>query len=215
MAHQQSREGCQARTALSTRYTFRKVSHGRDSAACASTSVLLVFDHGRMDGWYFPYLVAVRRAIVCLNWTTATTAGFWNAGNHCSTLLARDQLSEVPLVAFLTAPLTRAPWVALTPGFGVGVLGAGWKGRIARSQTLDLICQGLNLLLEISDPLLVASNKSLDESTCRLGLGGKLDSTIWRGHPTIWPENACLRPNQFGRVLIPGCERLQLAATGI
>ena len=88
------------------------------------------------------------------------------------------------------------------------MIGGGRQVRVAWRQSLEL-------LLEVGNPLLELGDQRLDERAGRLRFGRKFESVVgsWFGHGRIEAEKPVPSQGQFQAKLAPTRERLRKAAT--
>ena len=93
MAHQQSDERRESRSALAGWYTFRQRSAGGDGAARTVAAVKLIFGNDRFDGRQLPNLVPEWFGIGGLQFASALPASIDRALNNRRAIFRRYQLS--------------------------------------------------------------------------------------------------------------------------
>jgi len=118
-----------------------------------------------------------RRGVIEHQFAAAATATVRRTVDEGDALLGRD---DRPLMAL--TPLLPAARLSLGNRLplrlGVRMLGTRWTRGIAGCQLSHLLAQRLNLLLEISDPLLVTSDELFDKITSRLSFRRQFDPAL-------------------------------------
>ncbi len=199
VTHQRASEGSQSRPALSRGHSGRQAGLGGDAAAGAmATEELIFFDDG-FDWRQVPDLVPLRGGTVRQQVAPTATAATGMARRDGGALFGWDEFSRVPFVTFLSALLSFLARRWLSFGLCVRMLGTRRQRRIARSQFLKLIGQGIHL----PGQSIHLSGQSIDlikqRQDKRFDSGRHLGFECWRdlAHAGIGAENATPSPDQF------------------
>src|SRR6185295_246357 len=114
-SHQDGRESDEPRPRLSGRHALGQFTTG-GATARAGESMLLVFGNHRLDFGKFPNLMTQRLGIAALKSFAATPTFGGHTGHDLLTLLGRNQIAFVFLVA----------WLAATFAFRLGLVRSRW-----------------------------------------------------------------------------------------